>query len=248
MPQIEFKTNNYIDIHCHYDELSKEELLKLKSNNITSLTASADYESYKRLDLLRTANIENLYFAYGLHPEVILSKTKDEIFSDLAKINFDNCIAIGEIGLDYKFAVDDAKKKLQLELFERQLEIAEEKHKPVIIHSRQARKEVLDTLESWNVKAILHWFAGDVELIKKALDRGYYLSIRFGSPKLSNIAVQDIMQNIFIETDYPVFYSEFATDITNIKKSYEMFSEKYKINIETLKSEIEENFINLFKQ
>jgi len=247
MDDTELKTSNFIDIHCHFDEVERKELAKLKQNNIVALTACTDFTSYQRCEELRQANVENLYFAYGVHPDVVASKSKTEIFLELEKMNFENCIAIGEIGLDYKVATSEEQKLLQKELFEKQLELAEKLNKPAIIHSRDSRKEVLDMLDSFQVKAILHWFTANEPEIKRAFDSKHYLSIRYNRPNLQNLP-QELLTKIFIETDYPIPISKIPNDILNIKKSYEIFSEEHKIDLELLKIKVQENFIKLFSR
>lgn len=85
-------------------------------------------------------------------------------------------VAIGEVGLDYKF--DEDQHKLQKENFEKVISLSEKIKRPLIIHSRKAEADVIALLESSNVKkAVLHCFSGNKNLIRKASDLGLLFSI-----------------------------------------------------------------------
>lgn len=236
----------FIDMHCHYNELSIFELKKqFNSNEQISLTAAVSLESINRLEKIRAENIKGLYFAYGLYPDVILKCGLEECLEQLIKINFSNAIAIGEVGIDYKITKDREKRKEQQLVFEKQLELAEKLNYPIIIHTRYATKKILDILSTTShKKIILHWYSGTEEEIKTALDRGYYLTSRFGRPIIPDI--KEHLNQIFIETDYPISYEGKELVVSDIKKSYGVFSTEYKIELNELKEIIQTNFLKLF--
>ena len=243
---MENKDLKFIDIHCHYDHLSKEELKQefLKKEQI-SLTASVSFESYEKLEEIRKEKINGLFFAYGLYPDCVLKNTLDNCLEQVNKINFDNAIAVGEIGMDYKITKDKQKRKEQEILFLKQLEIAEKKDLLAVIHSRYATKKVLDILSTVNNKKILlHWFSGLNSELNRALDRGYYVTNRFAQPTILNI--KDYLDQIFIETDYPVSYNSKPLEIYDIKKSYEVFCKEYSLDLNFVKEKIHSNFLKLF--
>ena len=243
---METKVLKFIDIHCHYDDLS---LNKLKSDfdskKQISVTASVSFNSYKKLETIEKEKIPGLYFAYGLYPDVILNYPLEECLTQIDKIDFSKAIAVGEIGLDYKITKDLEKRKEELVVFEKQLEIAEKLNLPAIIHTRYATKKTLDVLTTTkHNKIILHWFDGNAEEIKTALDRGYYLTQRFAKPLIPDI--KEHLDNIFIETDYPVPYAGGSVEIKDIEKSYEVFCNTYNLEKEFVKEKIQNNFLNLF--
>ena len=243
---MENKDLKFIDIHCHYDHLSKEALKKeFEKKEQISLTASVSFESYEQLEEIRKEKINGLFFAYGLYPDCVLKNTLDNCLEQVNKINFDNAIAVGEIGMDYKITKDKQKRKEQEILFLKQLEIAEKKDLLAVIHSRYATKKVLDILSTVNNKKILlHWFSGlNLELVR-ALDRGYYVTNRFAQPTILNI--KDYLDQIFIETDYPVSYNSKPLEIYDIKKSYEVFCKEYSLDLNFVKEKIYSNFLKLF--
>ncbi|MFH0905814.1 MAG: TatD family hydrolase [archaeon] len=238
--------NNYfLDIHCH-SSFDIEKLQKLNLQNIIAITNSTNLKDNYAYRKLAKEKISNLYFAYGFHPESLLETNINEIKTEINKLDFLSAIAIGEIGLDSYYAskIENGLEK-QKELFATQLDLAEKLDLPVIIHSRGSQGEVLDILSNYkNLKVILHWFSGSLEQQKEALRRGYYLSIRFNRPKIED--VKNCLEQIFIETDCPVNYDGKATDNFDIIKSYELFAEKNKIDLEFLKEKIYSNFKNCF--
>ena len=243
---METKVLKFIDIHCHYDDLSMSKLKQdFNSEKQISLTAAVSFNSVELLENIRKENIHGIYFAYGLYPDVILNHSYEECLNQLSKINFKNAIAIGEVGIDYKITKDVEKRKEQQQIFEKQLAIAEELNYPIIIHTRYATKKILDILSTTNhKKIILHWFDGNAEEIKTALDRGYYLTQRFAKPLIPDI--KEHLDNIFIETDYPVPYAGGSVEIKDIEKSYEVFCNTYNFEKEFVKEKIQNNFLNLF--
>jgi len=238
--------NAYLDLHCHYDELKADYLREtIIKNNILALSASVDTTSYKRLEELNKEKIPGLYFAYGLYPDVILNKSISNLVEELNKINFENSIAIGEIGLDYKITKDQELRNNEKILFIKQIEIAEKLNKPIIVHTRYATKATLDVLKDYNkLKVVLHWFSGNPEEIKEALNRGYYFTQRFGKPKIENI--NERLDHIFIETDYPVFRDGDPLEITNIIESYKVFCKEYSLEESEIKKRIINNFYKVF--
>jgi TatD DNase family protein len=245
---MENKDLKFIDIHCHYEELSLETLkAEFQKGEISAIANSVDIESYRRLETFRKENIPGLYFAYGLYPGVVVKEGLKDCLNYL-KIIFENSkeiIAIGEIGLDYKITKDSEIRREQKVVFEKQLEIAKERKLPVIIHSRYATKAVLDVLSGYSgFPIILHWFSGNEKEIQTALDRGYYLTLRFNKPSIPNI--KEYLDQIFIETDYPISYEGQSITITDIKKSYEILAKENNIDLEYLKQKIGNNFNKVF--
>lgn len=238
--------NCYLDMHCHYDHLPVLKIKEVfKTKEIIALAHSTSIKDYRKYLEIEKEKIPNLYFAYGLHPDNVLKKEWSEIEKDLEEINFKDALAIGEIGLDYKITEDLEKRHLQEKIFEKQLSIAKELKKPVVVHTRGASKETLELLKSWqDVQVILHWFTAEKEEIDDALSRGYFLTERFARPKIENIDKH--LNQIFIETDTPVFYNGKETTIESIKESYQVFCKKYNLSLEKVKEKMINNFNKLF--
>lgn len=85
-------------------------------------------------------------------------------------------IAIGECGLDY-YRLDEATKKIQIENFVAQIELANKLQKPLMLHIRQAYVDALELLKAHaKVRGDVHFFAGDWVVAKQFLDLGFTLS------------------------------------------------------------------------
>jgi len=118
-------------------------------------------------------------------------------------------VAIGEIGLDYYW--DHCPREVQLDAFVRQLDLAGQLHKPVIIHDRDAHGDVMELLrqEAKHLSGgVLHCFSGSWEMAKLCLNFGFYLS--FAGPltfpksnRLREIAAQIPFDRFLLETDCP---------------------------------------------
>jgi TatD DNase family protein len=237
-------THKYIDIHTHYSYKEKEIIKNIfLKEDIIALCSSTDIQSYIDLKNLKQEKINGLFFSYGLYPDVINNNTFEECVKNIQKIDFDDCLAIGEIGLDYKITKDKIKREFQKKVFEKQLEIAESLNKPVVVHSRFATKQVLEILDGYKMPVILHWFSGSENQIKDAFSRGYYLTINFDRTTIE-ITKENISQ-IFIETDYPIPYNNIS-NILNIKKAYQIVANKNTLTINYLKENIQNNFCRLF--
>ena len=123
---------------------------------------------------LKTA--PSVYHAVGVSPSEVTNPGKDWIRTIEEGLKLPNVVALGEIGLDYFRKFGD--KRSQIELFITQLEMANKKDVPVIIHNRDAGKDVLDILAERLPEAggVLHCYSEDAEYARIALDLNLYFS------------------------------------------------------------------------
>ena len=132
----------FCDTHCHilseyYDDINAilEESKEAGVSRV--INAGYNYESSKEvIELVK--KYPEMYGVVGLHPENISEDFDYTIFDNLDK----KIVGIGEIGLDYHYTKDNKNK--QIEVFERQLDIAEKLNLPVVIHSRDAAGDTLE--------------------------------------------------------------------------------------------------------
>ena len=125
----------------------------------------------------------------------------------------EKCVAVGEIGLDYHFLDEypDPDKKTQKIWFEKQLQLARELDKPVIIHSRDAAADTLEIMkksEYSSLKYDMHCYSYSKEMVKELnkLDCYYGIGgvITFKNAKKLVEALQEMPLNrIMLETDCP---------------------------------------------
>lgn len=151
----------------------------------------------------------------------------------------DEVQAIGETGLDY---VRGASRDKQLEAFRTQLDLAEEKGLPVILHCVKAFEPVMDELARHNLRAVVfHGFVGSPEQAERAVRRGYYLSFgerSFLSPKTVKAFCATPLDRIFLETD---------DSDTPIEHIYAQATVIRGLNMETLKEAILQNYERIFR-
>ena len=125
-------------------------------------------------DTLKT--VAGVYHAVGVAPSEVNSPGRDWMRVVEDSLKLPNVVALGETGLDYYRKFGD--KRSQIELFITQLEIANMFDVPVIIHNRDAGKDVLDILAERcpPAGAVLHCYSEDAKYAKKALDSNIYFS------------------------------------------------------------------------
>jgi TatD DNase family protein len=204
------------DTHVHlnqFDDINTI-LRRAKEAGVDKiLTAGVDLDSNKELiQVYKKLKNFNLYLALGVHPYQPQTDTLNEAY-DLIQMHKNDIAAVGEIGLDYFY--NEAKEEgpardLQKEIFRKQLALAKEINKPVIIHSRAAARDCLDIAENYGLKKVLfHWYTGPLDILKIILEKGYFISV---SPAVEySKPVQEAVmavptERILIETDSPVRY------------------------------------------
>ena len=125
-------------------------------------------------------------------------------------LNHKKIIAIGEIGLDYHYTKDN--KESQIELFKNQLSLAEKYNMPVIIHSREATLDTLNTIKEYKLKGIIHSFNGSLETAKEYIKLGYLIGVNgvvtFKNSNIKNVIKELPLESIVIETDSPYLTPE----------------------------------------
>ena len=152
-----------------------------------------------------------VYPALGIHPWNVNTLKEDELEKTLALISEQhhkrNVVAIGEIGLDYKYEMIWEK---QLMVFDKMLRLAEKLGLPAIIHSRGTTAKIVDMLPSYSLKRVLlHWFSHPMSALYKAVDHGYYITE--GPPVAYSNGIRQVVKkvpltNFLTETDGPVTY------------------------------------------
>lgn len=200
--------------HAHYDDkafdMDRDSLLmQLKDSGFSHvINIASDLDSVDTTYAL-TKQYEHVYAAIGIHPSEI-EELNENTFQHVREIAMKpKVLAIGEIGLDYHY--DDPDKELQKDWFERQLELARELKKPVVIHSREACEDTIKILKSSTAKGIpgvMHCYSYTVETARELLKLGYYFGIggviTFSNAKKLVEALEEIpLDRILLETDCP---------------------------------------------
>jgi len=201
-----------IDSHAHLDmkdfEKDLEEVLnRALEGGLTHIIAvGIDIpSSFKALEI--ADRYDFIFSSVGFHPHnadyVDAHKLKE--LSSLASET--KVVAWGEIGLDFFRTHSPAQK--QIEAFEQQIEMAIQLNLPVIIHDRDAHKEVFEIIKrKGRHRGVIHCFSGDYDLAMAFIEMGYYISIPGTVTYNKAFQVQDVASRIpidhmLIETDAP---------------------------------------------
>lgn len=180
------------------------------------------------------------FYSIGIHPWYI---EEDQIDIDLKiieeKLQTENCLAIGECGLDKRIEIP---LELQISVFEKQLVLAEKYKKPVVVHCVAAFQELIAIKRKMKISVpiVVHGFSKNNQLAIQLIKEGFYIS--FGKYLLKNPELKTVFQNI--PNDF--FFLETDTINENIQAIYDLASEYKNISINELKDIISGNFKSVF--
>ena len=153
-------------------------------------------------------SVPGLYHAVGVAPSEVTNPGPDYAATIEKYLELPNVVAVGETGLDYYKQFGD--KRSQIELFITQLEIAQKHNLPVIIHNRDAGRDVYDVLTERlpDSGAILHCYSEDAEYAQKCLDKNIWFSfagnLTYRNARNLHETVMNIpVDRILIETESP---------------------------------------------
>jgi TatD DNase family protein len=207
-----------IDSHAHIDlaEFNKDRdqvMARARERGVRAvINVGLDAES-SRKSLEMAQKYEDVFVAVGCHPHEA-AKLKEGDLKSLADLSRDSrVVAIGEIGLD--FYRNLSPREAQLEAFEKQLDLAVELGLPVVVHCRQAHKEVYDILSGWvknnpanSQRGVIHCFSGDIDMARRYIELGFYISIAGSvtypsAGELVGVARELPLDRLLLETDAP---------------------------------------------
>jgi TatD DNase family protein len=190
-----------IDTHAHLDALDdpKGALERARAAGVERVVAIGSGSASTRATLAIAEGEPGVAVAAGVHPHQAADVEPLDVLLD------DRIVAVGEIGLD--FYRDYAPRDDQRRVFDRQLQLAEEHGKAVIIHSRAADDETAAALAGFEGTVVLHCFSSP-GLLPVALERGYYVSFAGNvtypkAPELREAARAVPADRILAETDCP---------------------------------------------
>ena len=221
------------DTHCHLDFKKFDEdrgtvIERALAAGVERILIPA-LDSESSSSAIRLAeSYPGLYAAVGFHP-TDLEKFSETAFEEVRTLaNHPKVVAVGEIGLDYYWVKEEAKRALQREVLKRQLEFARSVNKPVIIHMReeqdawsgQASADLLEILRAWHgtlnaedhplakKPGVLHSYNGNFETAQKALELNFYIGVTGpvtykNAEEKRQIIRQLPLERLLIETDAP---------------------------------------------
>ena len=208
--------NYLIDTHAHLDfpELYNrlDEVLKnaLENGVKRIVTISTNLNKIDKIIEI-SKNYKEVYHTVGVHPNEVLKDKNNSNYEMILNLSKnEKCVGIGECGLDYHYG-NDSKAK-QWESFITQINVSRATNLPLIIHARDADKDMINILENeyknGSFKAILHCFSSGKDLALCGINLGFFISfsgiVTFKSAKLiQEIASLIPDDKILVETDAP---------------------------------------------
>ena len=192
--------NNLIDTHLHLDccKNHQEIYRKINESKQYTLCVTNTPEAFERC-ISFYPETKYVKFALGFNPQCVV-ETKFDSFKFMKNIK--KARYIGEVGLDFTKPYVQYKEE-QIKIFDFICKIAANNNRIMSVHSRGAEEEVLEILERNNVRrAILHWYTGEVGLIERIIEDGYYFSVNSRMIKKESIYFLN-KYRILTETDAP---------------------------------------------
>ena len=182
------------------------------------------------------------YYSIGIHPwRIHEANIENELEIIKSKLTSENCLAVGECGLDKRIEIDF---DLQIQVFEKQLLLAEKYKKPVVIHCIAGFQELIAIKKRLNISVpmVIHGFSKKTEIAKQLIENGFYLS--FGKNLLRNPKLEAVFQSIpndrfFLETD---------AIKEGIEQVYALAAKYKNLNIEELQLLINSNIVTVFNE
>ncbi|OKZ64593.1 MAG: hypothetical protein BHW02_06175 [Clostridium sp. 28_12] len=257
----------FFDSHSHYnDEKFNEDREKIIKDTfesgITKFVCAGYNIPSSLFSLELSKKYEYIYSICGISPNDIpqseqeLWKSIDEITQIVKEKNSKKLVAIGEIGLDYYWNKENSD--LQKQAFIKQIELANEMKLPIVIHSRDASVDTIDIIRNHRVKkaGIFHCCQLNQELVRQALELGYYISfagpITFKNSKNAPDVVKMVpLDRILIETDSPYLSPEpnrgKRNDCRNVKYVAQKIADIKEISLEEVAKKTYENAMRIFE-
>lgn len=204
-----------IDTHCHinlkdFNEDFGDVIERIETRLESVINVGFDLKSSE--ESVKLSNrYKSIYATVGIHPHD--ASTYDGFaearLKELAKNH--KVLAIGEIGLDYYRNL--SPKEIQKEVFKKQIEVALEIGKPVVIHCRDAYEDTIKILKEYkDIKGIMHSYSGSYETAKILMDR-FYFSISGPVTFKNAVTLREMVEKlpiekILVETDSPYLTPE----------------------------------------
>jgi TatD DNase family protein len=250
----------FVDSHCHLDRLEKspealaEVIQFAKQRGVEHLLCVCVSVNDFPAMMQTIKPFDNVSASCGVHPlHQDEACSYDEL---LAMASSDNIVAIGETGLDYFYS--EETKDVQLTSFVDHIKVANKLNKPLIIHTRDARKDTIELLKTHKLattRGVLHCFTEDWAMAQAAIELGLFISISGivtfkTATELQEVVKKIPLENLLIETDSPwlapVPYRGKPNQPGYVREVGEFIANLKGITVDELAKVTTENFYNLF--
>lgn len=222
------------DSHCHLPskvEKAKDIVKRANENGVALLVnIGTDLQDSKKAQK-GAQEINNVYCSVGIYPHSHRGEDIDSVIKNLTKlVELPKVVGIGECGIDITNWENQRPLEEQITLFEKQIQLAIEVSKPIIIHNRNGDTQVIELLQKYqnqDLKIIAHCFDSTIQTAQRLLDMGAYISfsgmITFNSKKdLKEVVKVVPLDKILLETDSPYLVPKGVKEKTNEPKNVKM--------------------------
>ncbi len=227
-------------------------MARAEASGVTKIIeVGIDLESNKEAIALAT-RYPQVYAAVGVHPHEA-GKVTQESWAELRSLaSQPGVVAIGETGLDYYRRRSPREK--QKKALKKQLALARELRKPVILHDREAHDDLLAMVEEHGegLVGVFHCFSGDLAMAEECLEIGFYISIAGpvtyrGAYRLRELARTLPLERLLLETDSP-FLSPYGgrNEPANVRAVAQRIAEVREVSWEEVARTTTENAAFLF--
>ncbi len=241
-----------VDAHCHLDfkdfDKDRDEVVKRAKDMIIINSIVDPDDAEKGFQIAR--RYENVYCTLGLSP----AQTDDIKFEktlELIKKHKDEIVGIGEVGLDYYWVKELEVRKKQMEHFSKFIKISTDIGKPLILHTRDAEQECMDTIAEKKVTALMHCFSGTVQQALNAVEAGCIISIPTNVTYVKarqKLAEAIPLESMVLETDAPYLSPQKGNrnEPSNIAAAAKKIAELKGENTSTVEDTTSENALRFY--
>jgi len=237
------------DVHAHIDLYydRKRVISYIERENINTIAMTNLPEIYKKYQEEHFFS-KYIRFALGFHPELVLQYySQIDCFLKLLP----DAKYIGEIGLDFSREKTLQDKNTQIKIFNEIIKNCKQytDKKILNIHSRNAAIEVIEIINCYHGKIIMHWFSGKFSEINNVIKNGYFFSVnnqmvdsRHGRDLIGQIPINKLL----IESDAPFTkMSKFNYNIESLNYVYKQIATIKKLDYDIVKRQLDKNFYSL---
>ena len=233
-----------IDTHAHLDELADAgaSIEEARAAGVIGIVAvGQDIASNRKTLALASQYPGFVYPAIGYHPWRLGTGPHEETLAYI-EANLNDCVALGEVGLDYKAKT---KKKMQKAVFHDLLALAKRHDRPVIVHCRYVHESAYEMVQEAGIeKAIFHWYSGALDLIPRIAGAGYYMSATpalLYNPYHAKAIRAVPLSNLLLETDAPVEYQDLHARPVHVQVTLQEVARVKELSIEAVAAQTTEN-------
>ncbi len=252
----------YIDTHAHIQDKSfADDFENMLERSLAAgvkkvIVPGSDFiTSVKALEIAK--RFERVFAALGVHPHDSKGVSEARL-DEIEKMCLDpKVVAVGEIGLDFHY--NFSEPAVQADVFIKQIKMAKRLGKPLVLHSRESQKELIDILDkegASEVGGVVHCFSGSRQEAEILLEMGFYLGftgvITFPkAQELRDVVSITPIDRILSETDSPYLapipYRGKRNEPSYVVMVVEKLAEIKGVPVNEMARHVEENTSRLFR-